>query len=148
MWTGCRALEKSSFGAQQSSEISTGWGRFMNVSLFQGTVSLLKSSEAIFVLSCVSMQGYYFDHHDCQLRRSGTKGLEGSAAHGAEREPPDHESSGTWLLGEWSKWASKFLETPKHWKIFSRTFQMGALILQKFYRTGKVRGKYSKSCGQ
>jgi len=68
----------------------------MNVSLFQRTVSPLKtSSEAIFVLSCVSTQGYYFDHHDSQLRRSGAKGLEGSAAHDAEREPPDHVSSGT-----------------------------------------------------
>lgn len=149
MWTGCRTLEKSSFGAQQSSKISTGWRRFMNVSLFQDAVSSLKTcSEAIFVLSCVSTQGYYFDHHDSQLRRAGTKGLEGSAARGAERVPPDHESSGTWLLCEWCKWASKFLETPKHWKIFSRKFHMGALILQKFCRTGKVRGKYSKSCGQ
>lgn len=75
VWIGCRASEKSSFGAQQSSKTSTGCRRFMNVSLFQGSVSPLKTpSEAVFVLSCcVSVKGYYFDHHDSQLMKRENK---------------------------------------------------------------------------
>lgn len=94
----------------------------MNVSFFQGSVSPLKTpSEAVFVLSCcVSVKGYYFDHHDSQLMKRENKRPGGLSSswhwEGDTRSGVfwDTAPMGTVLNLPVCKLASRFLQTPKH----------------------------------